>query len=158
MIVMDVDGTLTDGKVYMSSDGELLKAFDIKDGYAIFSLLPQMGIVPVVITGRQSEIVNKRCLELGITEIYQGCLDKSKVMKEVAQRLGVSINENGIIEGCAYIGDDILDLPAMKMSGICGCPSDAVDEVKGVVDYICTKKGGEGAVREFVEWIMRNTK
>lgn len=158
MIVMDVDGTLTDGKIYMGSNGELMKAFDIKDGYAIYDLLRCRGILPVVITGRESEIVNKRCFELGIKEIYQGCLNKSEKMKELAHKNGININSKGIIEDCAYIGDDMIDIPGMMISGVCGCPSDAVKEVKEIADYICTKQGGDGAVREFVEWIINSNK
>lgn len=158
MIVMDVDGTLTDGKIYVGSEGEMMKAFDIKDGYAIYSLLPHRGIIPVIITGRKSEIVNKRCAELGIVEIYQGCLNKAEKMKEVAINNGIDISPEGIIEECAYIGDDILDIPGMRISGISGCPSNAVDDVKKVAEYICSNKGGDGAVREFVEWIIKNNK
>ena len=158
MLVMDVDGTLTDGKIYIGSDGELFKAFDIKDGYAIYDLLPDRGIIPVIITGRVSEIVNKRCAELGVTEIHQGCLNKVEKMKEIARKIGLNINSEGIIEECAYIGDDILDISGMKISGISGCPSDAVEDVKKIVDYVCVNRGGDGAVREFVEWIISNNK
>ncbi len=157
MLVMDVDGTLTDGKIYMGADGELMKAFDIKDGYAIYSLLPAHGILPVIITGRRSGIVEKRCAELGITELHQGCLDKAARMREIALAHGIAVAEYGKIEDCAVIGDDLLDLPAMKLAGVSGCPADAVPEVRTQADHICEKKGGEGAVREFVEWIIKNS-
>ena len=75
-LVMDVDGTLTDGKIYMGENGEVMKAFNIKDGYAISYFLPSNGIIPIVITGRKSKIVENRCKELGITEVHQGCIDK----------------------------------------------------------------------------------
>jgi len=154
LLVLDIDGTMTDGKVYMGGQGEVMKAFDIKDGYAIYRLLPEHGIKPVVITGRSSKIVENRCLELGISELHQGCLDKGEKLKEIAHNSGLNITEDGKIQGCAYIGDDLIDLPGMLLSEIVGCPSDAVREVREISSYICNKKGGDGAVREFVEWII----
>ena len=84
MLVMDVDGTLTDGKIYMGSDGEVFKAFDVKDGYAI-AHLHEVGIIPVIITGRKSKIVENRAKELNIKEVYQGVSDKVEKLKEVAK-------------------------------------------------------------------------
>ena len=155
MLVMDVDGTLTDGKIYMSNSGEAMKAFNIKDGYAIYQMLPENGIEPVIITGRESKIVELRCGELGIREIHQGCIDKRSRMMEIAERKGLQITDNGVIRGCAYIGDDLLDIPGMEISEISGCPNDAADKVKEVVDHVCEKAAGDGAVREFIEWIIK---
>jgi len=154
LLVLDIDGTMTDGKIYIGEQGELMKAFDIKDGYAIYKLLPEHGIKPVVITGRSSKIVENRCLELGVSELHQGCLDKGKKLKEIAHNNGLTVMKDGKIRGCAYMGDDLIDLPGMLLSEIVGCPSDAVKEVKQISSYICNKKGGDGAVREFVEWII----
>lgn len=154
VLILDIDGTMTDGKIYMGKQGEVMKAFDIKDGYAIYKLLPEHGIKPVVVTGRISKIVENRCSELGISELYQGCLEKGEKLKEIARNNNLTIMENGKIQGCAYIGDDLIDLPGMLLSEIVGCPSDAVKEVKEISSYICSKKGGDGAVREFVEWII----
>ncbi len=154
ILVMDVDGTLTDGKIYMGAQGELMKIFDIKDGYAIFHILPAYIIIPIIITGRTSEIVEMRCNELGIKEIHQGCLDKRDKLMEIAQRFGLNIGESGIIEGSAYIGDDILYIQGVEVCEISACPADAAEEVKKIVSYICKNKGGMGAVREFVEWII----
>ena len=81
LLVMDVDGTLTDGHIYMGPDGEVMKAFDVKDGYGIAHILPRYGIIPVIITGRRSQIVERRCAELGITELYQGVGDKLERLK-----------------------------------------------------------------------------
>lgn len=156
LIVMDVDGTLTDGKIYMGDMGESVKAFDTKDGYALYELLPRNDILPVIITGRTSKIVERRCNELGIKEIYQGCLDKKKKLMEIAVQRGLACKEDEVIQGCAYIGDDILDIPGMKMSEVAGCPADAVADVQEIATYICKRKGGEGAVREFIEWIIKN--
>ena len=147
-LVMDVDGTLTDGKIYMSNNGEMMKAFSVKDGCGIHDLLIPLGIVPVIITGRQSKIVENRCKEIDIEKIFQGIKNKLEVLESLTNDLSK----------VAYIGDDINDLSCMtlikKSGGIIGCPADAADEVKKIADYISLKKGGEGAVREFIEWII----
>lgn len=149
LLFMDVDGTLTDGKIYMGENGEVMKAFDIKDGYAIAHMLPEMGIVPVIITGRTSKIVENRAKELGITEFYQGRRDKLSMMLEVMKKY------NCTKENCAYIGDDVFDVSCMKECAIAGCPVDAVQEVKDICQYICNSEAGKGAVREFIE-IIKN--
>jgi len=146
MLVMDVDGTLTDGKIYMGSDGEVFKAFDVKDGYAI-AHLHEVGIIPVIITGRKSKIVENRAKELNIKEVYQGVSDKVEKLKEVAKDNGV------LLEEVAYIGDDLNDLDCMSICGLSACPNDAIDEVTSNVDFKCNKNGGYGAVREFIEYI-----
>lgn len=149
ILVMDVDGTLTDGKIYMSANGELCKAFDIKDGCGIHDILIPAGILPVIITGRNSEIVQKRCQELGITEVYQGISNKLEKLLEVTQELGA----------IAYIGDDINDITCMsaikESGGLVGCPGDAAEQVKELADFVSEKSGGNGAVRDFIEWILR---
>ncbi len=154
MLVMDVDGTLTDGKLYIGSQGEIMKVFNIKDGYAIAELLPKNGIEPVIITGRESDIVTKRCEELGIKIIVQNCKNKKEKMIEIAKKKGMTIINNKIM-GVAYIGDDIQDIPCMEISQIVGCPSDAVKEVKDISNYVSKYSGGSGAVRDFIEWILQ---
>lgn len=146
MLVMDVDGTLTDGKIYMGSDGEVFKAFDVKDGHAI-AHLHEVGIIPVIITGRKSKIVENRAKELNIKEVYQGISDKVEKLKEVAKSNGV------LLEEVAYIGDDLNDLDCMGICGLSACPNDAIDKVTSNVDFKCNKNGGYGAVREFIEYI-----
>ena len=141
---MDVDGTLTDGKIYMSADGELMKAFNIKDGYAIAHLEDKQ-IVPVIITGRSSEILVRRCRELGIVELYQGIEDKTAKLLSICKKFQVEASN------VAYIGDDLNDLECMKICGYSAAPADAAKEVLACVDYICKHRGGEGAVREFIE-------
>lgn len=150
LLVMDVDGTLTDGKIYMGNDSEVFKAFDIKDGYAINEMLPAMGIVPIIITGRISKIVENRAKELHITELYQGKHDKLDTLLEVMKKY------NCTKENVAYIGDDILDLVCMEQCGLTACPADAVEEVKRIATYVCKKNGGDGAVREFICKIDEN--
>ena len=147
-LVMDVDGTLTDGKIYMGNDGELCKAFNAKDSCGIHDIAIAASIVPVIITGRKSEIVLMRCKELGIKEVYQGVSNKIEKLLSVADDLSE----------VAYIGDDINDLSAMEAvkvaGGVVGCPSDAVKKVKGMADYVAEHKGGDGAVRDFIEWLV----
>lgn len=148
-LVMDVDGTLTDGKIYMGVNGELLKAFDIKDGCGIHDIAIPADITPVIITGRESEIVLNRCKELGISQVYQGIKDKKTQMQSIVKDFSL----------VAYIGDDINDLSCMKSvkeaGGVVGCPADAVEEVLVLSDFVSRRKGGEGAVREFIEWIVK---
>lgn len=150
LFVMDVDGTLTDGKIYMGENGEVMKAFNVKDGYAIAHMLPEMEIIPVIITGRKSKIVENRAKELGITELYQGVGDKLTQLKMVAEKY------NAAPEQIAYIGDDLNDLACIEYCGLTACPADAVEEVKQKVTYVCNKNGGEGAVREFICKIEEN--
>ena len=141
-LIIDVDGTLTDGKIYMGAMGEICKAFHVKDGCGIHDLLIPAGIIPIIITGRESDILKLRCEELG---------NKLKKLEEI-------MNDTEY-KHTAYIGDDINDLECMKAvketGGLIGCPLDAVQEVREAADFISTKKGGEGAVREFIDWILR---
>ena len=152
ILVMDVDGTLTDGKIYMGDNGEVCKAFNIKDGYGIHDILIPAGIIPVIITGRQSRIVENRCAELGITEIHQGVKDKVAKLMEVVKKLCVELKET------AYIGDDLNDMLCMRAvkeaGGIVGCPANAVKEVKEYSDIATEARGGDGAVREFISFIV----
>ncbi len=150
LLVMDVDGTLTDGKIYIGSNGELFKAFSAKDGYGIHNIAASSGVTPVIITGRESEIVLKRCEEIGITKVYQGIDNKLEKLRAIAEKLSE----------VAYIGDDMNDFVCMKAvkeaGGMVGCPYDAVEKVKELVDFISTKNGGEGAVREFIDWLLES--
>lgn len=149
LLVMDVDGTLTDGRIYIGASGEVMKAFDIRDGYAIAHMLPEMGIIPVIITGRESEIVSRRAEELRIEETHQGISDKLPKLQEIAEKRGVTLKET------AYIGDDLYDLPCIRACGYTGCPKDAVDEIVEAVDYVCAHESGRGAVREFINHIRK---
>lgn len=152
-LVMDVDGTLTDGKIYMGNEGEICKAFHVKDGYGIRDILLPLDIVPVIITGRSSSIVERRCKELKIQEIYQGVKNKQLVLQKLLKQSGYSLKD------VAYIGDDINDFACMKAikqaGGLVACPADAVKEVLEIVDFVSSKKGGDGAVREFIELIVK---
>ena len=149
VLIMDVDGTLTDGGIYIGNGGESFKKFHVKDGYGICNILPRLGIVPVVITGRKSLIVKERCEELGIKNVFQGSFNKIETMQKLLDKLGVSQEE------VAYIGDDMNDYEAMQMAGLRGCPGDAATEIKKISDYITESAGGSGAVREFIEWLEK---
>lgn len=148
LLAMDVDGTMTDGRIYMGPDGEALKAFDVKDGYGIAAFRKNGGI-PAVITGRRSRIVEQRCAELGITEIHQGVSDKLACLMELAERLGLDREE------VAYMGDDLNDLACIRYAGASACPADAEEAVKSAADYVCRSSGGRGAVREFLDRVMQ---
>lgn len=150
LFVMDVDGTLTDGCIYMGAEGEIMKAFHVKDGYGIAHILPRLDIVPVIITGRTSQIVQKRAAELKITELYQGIVsNKLTQLKQIMEKYGVTA------EQVAYIGDDENDLDCIRFCGYTACPQDAVSAVREAVDHICSCDGGRGAVREFIELIAQ---
>lgn len=148
LFVMDVDGTMTDGTIYIGATGEMMKAFDVKDGYAIYHMLPAHNIVPVIITGRSSQIVATRAQELKITELHQGISDKLAVLASVAAKYNVTPDQ------IAYMGDDLNDLDAMSYCGFTACPADAVDAVRKAAKYVCRSNGGRGAVREFVEYLL----
>ena len=147
-IVLDVDGTLTDGKVYLISGGNEIKVFDTLDGL-ILTVIVKIGIKIIIITGRKSDIVNRRMTELGVTEIFQNISNKKELLTNY-------LNDNKIdSKDVCYIGDDLSDLSAMKICGFSACPANAVEEVKKAVDYVAKKKGGEGAVREIIEHILK---
>lgn len=150
LLVMDVDGTMTDGKIHMGISGEVFKTFDIKDGYAIHEILPKYGIRSAIITGRKSNIVLNRASELEIDYVFQGIKDKTAQIREIASELDISVSQ------IAYIGDDMIDLEAMKLCGVSGCPADVVDEVRSISSFVSAKRGGDGAVREFIEWLVNN--
>lgn len=149
ILIMDVDGTLTDGNIYITVNGEFMKSFNVKDGYGIKHVLPEYGIIPVIITGRESLIVKKRCQELDIQYFYQNIKNKSEKMHELLSLLDINIDE------VAYVGDDVNDIDCMKEVGFSACPADAVVEVKNIANFVCKNKGGHGAVREVIDLILK---
>lgn len=152
--VMDVDGTLTDGKIYMSDSGELCKAFNIKDGCGIKEILPKRGIIPVIITARSSELLRKRCAELDITELHQGVRGKLDRLREIIARYS-SAERAYDLSDVLYVGDDLMDIPCMQAvkseGGLVACPADAIPEICAISDIIAQSKAGEGAIREIIE-------
>ncbi len=149
ILVMDVDGTLTDGKVFLSASGDEMKKFSIRDGMGI-ELLRKGGIESAIITSEISTIVDHRAKKLKIEFVLHGSRNKKKDLENLAKKLSLKLDE------VAYIGDDVNDIFAMQSSGVSACPCDAVDEVKRVVDYQCKYNAGYGAVREFCELILVN--
>ncbi len=147
LVVMDVDGTLTDGAMYFSSRGEELKRFSTRDGMGV-TLLHRAGIRTAIITSERSEIVVQRANKLRISEVILGSHDKTTALGELASRCSVALGD------IAYIGDDINDLHAMQLCGLSACPSDAVQAIRHVATYTCHAPGGNGAVREFAELIL----
>lgn len=148
LFVMDVDGTLTDGKVYMAAQGEIFKAFDVKDGYGLKNLLKQCDIKTAIITGRESEIVQRRAEELDIDYLYQGVEDKFLCLKRLVEKLDI------VFEEVVYVGDDVNDLECMEKAGLGCCPADAHEKVKKFAEYVAKRKGGQGAVREIIDMVL----
>lgn len=148
LVLLDVDGTLTDGGIYRGNNGEELKRFNVKDGYAIVNA-QRLGIEFGIITGRKSELVEIRSNELKIKYLYQGISEKTVILEEIMQKTGLKKEE------IAYMGDDLNDILIMKQSGLTGAPKDAADEVIQIADFVSEKNGGSGAVREFVEYILK---
>ena len=147
VLVMDVDGVLTDGGIYYTERGDELKRFDVRDGQGLV-LLRQAGVLTAVITRRRSEIVERRADELGIVEVHQGATDKRAVLESLLARRGVPAAE------AVYVGDDIGDLPAMRLVGFPVAVADAVPPVKGAAAYITQASPGHGAIRELCDLIL----
>lgn len=147
LIVMDVDGVLTNGNIIIGSNGIEYKSFSVKDGMGI-SLAKYHGIEFAIITGRKSESVRIRANELGIEHVYQGISNKIEVLCNLMKLLKIKY------ENICYIGDDINDLAILERVGVSVCPSDAVNLVKKKVDYVTIHKGGHGAVREIIDLVL----
>ena len=147
LLLLDVDGVLTDGRLYFSNSGEESKAFHSLDGHGIKMLL-LAGIPVGIITGRKSNIVTKRAADLGIDILYQGREDKIDVLKEIITNKGIEA------QAIAYAGDDLPDLPALQAVGLSFSVPGAHPDVKGAVNAITTRCGGEGAVREITDFIL----
>ena len=148
LFVMDVDGTLTDGTITYTADGVELKSFHARDGAGI-KLLPQVGIVPAIVSGRASAATQRRAAELGIDTVVEGVADKLPVVDRIRKAHGLAWEE------VAFIGDDLTDIPPMRSSGFSAAPADAASEVRRIATYVCTSTGGRGAVREAIENLLR---
>lgn len=147
LFAMDVDGTLTDGRIHISEEGELFKSFNVKDGLGIKMLL-ENNIIPAIITGRKSKIVLNRAKELGINHVYQDIKNKKEFMIDLCKKLNISLDE------VAYIGDDLNDLEVLECVKNSYAPSDSSTKILDLVKYVCSKKGGEGAVREAIDDVL----
>ena len=146
--IFDVDGVLTDGKILITNEGELLRSFDTKDGYAMKCALVQ-GYKIAIITGGRNQGVEERFKELGLYDIYMGAHYKLDAFQDLLDNYDLDP------ETILYIGDDVPDIPVMEKVGLGCCPADAVSDVKAMVDYVSHKNGGEGCVRELIEQVLR---
>ena len=155
LLALDVDGTLTDGRLYIGNEGEVCKTFDVKDGCGIRDILPRYGIRAAVITARKSLIVEERCRELGIQDVLQNCRDKAAGIRAMAEKYRCTPGRDGSYLQIAYMGDDLLDIPCMDLCSVSACPADAAAAVKLQAVYVCRNTGGQGAVLEFIEWLVR---
>lgn len=145
-ILLDVDGTLTDGQLILGPDGEIYKSFNVKDGLGIY-LAQKEGIQVGLISGRWSQIVADRAKELEIIHVWQCVKDKLALFKEILKRFNLRSEE------MAFMGDDLNDLPLLKEVGFSAATGDAIKEVQESVDYITKRDGGKGAVRDFIDFI-----
>ncbi len=147
MLIMDVDGVMTDAGMYYGEHGEELKKFNTRDGQGI-SLIHRAGIKTAIITGERTEIVSRRAAKLGIKEVHQGAIDKWSVAASMLGRLAITPDE------VCYIGDDLGDLPILKRVGMAVVVADSTPLVRDCAHYITRAKGGEGAVREVCDLIL----
>lgn len=148
LLLLDVDGILTDGRIIYDNQGNELKAFDVKDGHGL-KMVQRAGIKTGIITGRKSEVVKCRAQELGFDILYQGALNKLEPYLEILKEHGLT-NEQ-----VAYVGDDVVDLPVLRRVGFSATVADAVDDVLPLVDYVTKRSGGRGAVREICDMLIR---
>ena len=147
MLLLDVDGVMTNGQVLLTPDGEELKHFSIHDGFGIVCAM-KAGIRIGIISGRSSPSLKRRCDELNIEDLYMDTMDKLPVLNRIMEKYGLSY------EQIAYIGDDVPDLPVLQRVGLSVAPQNAHHHVKTRVDLLLTKSGGEGAVRELTDILL----
>lgn len=147
LVAMDVDGTLTDGSLYYSHQGEEMKRFHVRDGMGIV-LLHQAGLQTALLTSDASEIIATRAARLNIPNVLKGIHNKAQALQELCMKLRLTLDK------VAYIGDDINDVDAMKLCGFSACPADAVQAIKEIAHAISQYNGGHGAVREIIEHIL----
>ena len=149
LLILDVDGVMTDNRLVYSDDGIESKSFYTRDGHGMV-MLQKSNVEIGIITGRKSQLVSNRMSDLKVKHVYQGVPDKLPTFLKLVEELDINLEE------IAYIGDDILDLPILMRIGLAITPSDGDDEVKARVDYISKFEGGKGCVREVCEIIMRS--
>ncbi len=148
LLLLDVDGVMTDGGIIYDAHGTETKVFNVKDGHGI-KMLQRQGIQVGIITGRSSLVVDLRARELGIELVYQGSLKKLESYDDVKQRTGFSDSQ------IAYVGDDVIDVPVMRRVVFAAAPADALPEALAVAHYVTSRAGGRGAVREVCDLILK---
>ncbi|MDF1653690.1 MAG: HAD-IIIA family hydrolase [Coxiellaceae bacterium] len=149
LLILDVDGVLTDGKVYLSADGDEQKCFYVQDGMGMVNLI-RANIPIAIISGRSSESVTRRMQELGVQHVHQGIDNKLPVFEQLIKELNINA------DNVAYVGDDTPDLCIMQYVGYKIAVANAVTEVRSIADWVTQRNGGEGAVREVCDWILSN--
>lgn len=150
LLILDVDGVMTDGSIILDNEGNELKRFHVRDGHGI-KMLGRAGIQTALITGRISKVVDVRAKELGISDVYQRVYKKSEVYDKLCEKYGCSD------ENIAFMGDDVVDRELLKKAGLTAVPSDAEDDVKEYADLVMSRSGGRGAVREFINFILKHS-
>lgn len=148
LLILDVDGVMTDGRIVYDANGIETKFFNVKDGHGI-KMVQRAGITVAIISGRKSPVVDLRARELGIEIVYQGALDKLSPFQEILASTGLDSSQ------VAFMGDDIIDLPILRRVGFAAAPCDAVDEVLGAVHFTSRHRGGWGAVRELCDLLLK---
>jgi 3-deoxy-D-manno-octulosonate 8-phosphate phosphatase (KDO 8-P phosphatase) len=148
LLVMDVDGVLTDGVIELNDHGIETKHFHVRDGSAI-SLWQKAGKRAAILSGRRAKAVEIRAAELGITPVVQGAAEKGEAFQEIVAGFGLDASQ------ACYMGDDVADLPAVRAAGLAACPADAAPEIRHAVHYVARATGGRGAVREVVELVLK---
>lgn len=148
LLILDVDGVMTDGSIIYDSVGREIKVFNVRDGHGI-KMLKRGGVVCALITSRTSQVVKRRAEELDIGLVYQGALKKLRAYEDILKKTGFLPQET------AFVGDDLVDLPVLRRVGFSVAVADGVDEVKGAADYVTRNPGGKGAIREVVEIILK---
>ncbi len=150
LLLLDVDGVMTDGSIILDNEGNELKRFHVRDGHGI-KMLGKAGITVGIITGRRSKVVEIRAKELGITEVYQRIFRKSVVYEKLRKKYKCRD------ENIAFMGDDVVDQELLKRAGLSAAPSDAEEGAKKWADIVMEKGGGRGAVREFTDLILKSS-
>jgi 3-deoxy-D-manno-octulosonate 8-phosphate phosphatase (KDO 8-P phosphatase) len=148
LLILDVDGVLTDGGLIYNGDGTESKIFSALDGHGIRMWIRGGGLA-AFLSGRESAVTGDRAKSLGVEIVYQNCHNKLEAFEEITSKTGVAAS------GIGYIGDDLMDIPVMRRVGFSAAVNNAVDEVKEIADYRCEKKGGSGAVREVIEYLLK---
>jgi 3-deoxy-D-manno-octulosonate 8-phosphate phosphatase (KDO 8-P phosphatase) len=148
MLILDVDGVMTDGQIIMDDDGREIKHFDVRDGHGL-KIIQRFGIRVVLLTGRKSAVVSHRARDLGITDVYQGSLNKKEALEKIMKKYRLRA------DSIAFLGDDIVDIPVLKRVGFSAAVADALVVVKKSVHYVTRSGGGRGAVRELCELILQ---
>jgi len=148
LLILDVDGVLTDGRIVIDDRGIETKCFDVRDGHGI-KLLKRANIEVVIITGRKSEVVSHRARELGIDSVYQNIHDKLEVYQAILDEKGLKDEEVG------FVGDELVDLPLLKRVGFSAVVADSIEELKPYADYVSRNRGGRGGGREISELILK---